>query len=127
MTQLTMKAYDVLDEFINLEVFKTLKQLNKIIEEKYKKEIETFQEAQKAFNEVLDTGGQYHPDYKEKASLLSTHKKALYDKKEMLEYRKLEKEFEDLLNDFLNKMITIISPHIKRRDDFFKGGTCHVR
>lgn len=127
MTELIIKAYDVLDELVSLEEFINLKTLNKLIDEKYKSEIKAFKEAQNKFDEIIATGGRHHPDYKEAAKNLSATKKKLYDKKEMLHYRELEIKYQDILNEFLNEMINIISPNIKRKDDYFKGGICSVR
>jgi len=129
MTEIIIKAYDVADEIIKDSKYSEIKRLNKLIDQLYPNEIEAFEAAKVKYDDVMTTGGKYHPDFKSVTLLLSQTKAALYEKPEVVEYRKLELEFEQELNAYIFEMTSKISDNIPSPDAFGlvkKGGSCHV-
>lgn len=129
MTDIIIKAYDVLDEILSDPSIEEIKHLNKNIDLLYKKEISAFNDAKIKYQRVLNEGGTYHPDYKQSIKVLSETKKVLYEMPEVKKYLELELEFEAKLNEFLNKISKTISDHIPAPNKFGmikKGGSCHV-
>ncbi len=129
MTEIIMQAYETADEIVNDPRFKRIVTLNKLIDQLYPNEINAFEEAKIKYDNVMSTGGKYHPDFKKVTKLLSETKAALYNQKEVLEYRQLEREFEQDLNTFIFDMTSKISEHIPSPNAFGlikKGGSCHV-
>jgi len=130
MTDIIMQAYQVLDELKIDKNYLLMKSLDKEISSRYPKEIEAFQKAKKIYEDVLETGGTYHPDYKEAVKKLSLTKAELYQKAEVKKYLEAEKSFQDMINTFLNVMTQSVSSHIKTPNKLGivqKGGSCHVR
>jgi cell fate (sporulation/competence/biofilm development) regulator YlbF (YheA/YmcA/DUF963 family) len=130
MTDIIMQAYQVLDELKIDTNYLLMKSLDKEISSRYPKEIEAFQKAKKIYEDVLETGGTYHPDYKEAVKKLSLTKAELYQKAEVKKYLEAEKSFQDMINTFLNEMTQSVSSHIKTPNKLGivqKGGSCHVR
>jgi len=129
LTDIIIKAYDVAEEIVKDEKFKEIVKLNKSIDILYPKEIEAFKLAKIKYQEVMNVGGKYHPDFKEVTALLSQTKAALYNQKEVARYNQLELEFEKGLNDFIAEITSIISDNIPSPNTFGmikKGGSCHV-
>jgi cell fate (sporulation/competence/biofilm development) regulator YlbF (YheA/YmcA/DUF963 family) len=129
VTDIIIKAYDVLDEILSDPSIEEIKHLNKNIDLLYKKEISAFNDAKIKYQRVLNEGGTYHPDYKQSIKVLSETKKVLYEMPEVKKYLELELEFEAKLNEFLNKISKTISDHIPAPNKFGmikKGGSCHV-
>ncbi|MFA5471195.1 MAG: YlbF family regulator [Acholeplasmataceae bacterium] len=129
MTDIIIKAYDVLDEFLNDEKFPEIKKLHQTIDDLYETEIKAFDQAKEAYQKVMDEGGSYHPDYKDAVKHLSETKKHLYEQPEVKKYLALELELETELNEFLNTLSKTISDHVPAPNKFGmikKGGSCHV-
>lgn len=129
MTDIIIKAYDVLDEILNDEKIPEIKQLHRKMDDLYKHEIQAFEEAKLAYQKVMDEGGTYHPDYKSAIKHLSETKKNLYEQPEVKKYLALELELETELNEFLNALSKTISDHVPAPNKFGmikKGGSCHV-
>ena len=129
MTDIIIKAYDVVDEFIKDSSIILIKKLNKDIETLYQNEINAFNDAKIKYQNVLNEGGIYHPDYKETIKHLSETKKTLYEMPEVKKYVALEFELETKLNEFLNEVSKTISDHVPAPNKFGmikKGGSCHV-
>lgn len=125
-----MQAYHVLDEILNDEHYQEMKSLNQLIIHHYEHEINQFNQAKESYQQVLQDGGTYHPDFKKYSALLSETKKKLYDTEEMKRYVLLEKTLQTSINSFLADLTEVVSPHIKTPDIFGiikKGGGCHVR
>lgn len=130
MTDIIMQAYNVLDAFKQDPHYMTMKTLDKEIEIKYQKEIERFKQAKLAYDDIMATGGTYHPDYKEAAKKLSLTKTDLYQKPAVVRYVEAERKFQEIINTFLNEMTHAVSSHIKTPNKLGivqKGGSCHVR
>lgn len=129
MTEIIMKAYDVAEEIIETSSLKEIVRLNKSIDQLYPKEIELFERAKLKYQDVMNTGGTYHPDYKDVSKELSETKSNLYKQMEVDKYITLEREFEKELNDYIFEMTSIISDNIPSPNAFGivkKGGSCHV-
>lgn len=129
MTEIVMQAYEVADEIIRDERFQRIAKLNKLIDQLYPNEIKAFEEAKILYDDVMQTGGKYHPDFKKTTLLLSETKAKLYNQKEVIEYRQLEREFEQDINAFIFEFTSKVSDHIPSPNAFGlvkKGGSCHV-
>ncbi len=130
MTDIIIQAYHVLDELRHDEKYQTLKVLDQQIGSLYPNEIEAFQKAKVIYEEILNTGGSYHPDYKEAIKTLSLAKTTLYEKPEVKRYFELEREVQEDINVFLNDLALSVSSHVKAPNKLGivqKGGSCHVR
>lgn len=130
MTDLIMRAYDVLDEFKSDEDYQKLKHMKKKVETHYQHDIEAFNLAKVKFDQVLSEGGTHHPDYKSTIKALSEAKIKLYSHEDLKAYATLEKIFEKKLNNFIATLSKEISEHIQTPNELglFKkeGGGCHV-
>jgi len=82
MTDIIIKAYDVVDEIIKTPKFNEIKELHQKIDKLYHQEIQAFENAKLNYQKVMDQGGTYHPDYKEVIQKLSQTKKELYEQPE---------------------------------------------
>lgn len=107
--------YDKLDEFINEfinnEEFKRLKELKKIIDLELKDEIKDFNIASYKLEEASKYG-KYHPDLERLRKDLSLKKEALYSNPLVKEYLKLERLIQNELDSFTNEMALAISNKI---------------
>ena len=129
LTDIIIKAYDVLDEILKDPKLNEIKILNKRIDQLYPNEIRAFEEAKAYYQQVMDEGGKYHPDYKDAIKRLSESKKILYEQAEVKKYLSLELTFETELNEFLNELSKAVSDHVPAPNKFGmikKGGSCHV-
>jgi cell fate (sporulation/competence/biofilm development) regulator YlbF (YheA/YmcA/DUF963 family) len=130
MTEIIMQAYNVLDELKTDPLFIQMKELDQKIASLYQKEIQAFTKAKEVYEDVMTTGGSYHPDYKDAIRKLSETKSELYGKPEVMQYVQTEKAFQDMINEFLQQMTSMVSTHIKTPNKLGivqKGGSCHVR
>jgi cell fate (sporulation/competence/biofilm development) regulator YlbF (YheA/YmcA/DUF963 family) len=130
MTEIIMQAYNVLDELKTDPLFIQMKELDQKIASLYQKEILAFTQAKEVYEDVMTTGGSYHPDYKDAIRKLSETKSELYGKPEVMQYVQTEKAFQDMINEFLQQMTSMVSTHIKTPNKLGivqKGGSCHVR
>lgn len=129
MTDIILQAYRVADEIKNDPDVIALKQLNQKIEKQYQNEIVAFDQAKDVYNDVMSTGGRYHPDFKVASKQLAETKRELYEKPDVITYLALEKKIETKLNDLLKQIAEQISPFIPMPDALGmvkKGGHCHV-
>ncbi len=130
MTDIIIKAYDVLDDFLAHPAYLDMKVLDCEIKDKHQDLLIRFREAREVYEEIMAHGGTYHPDYKEAVKTLTETKKVLYESQEVKRYIGLEKVFENDLNDFLRDLASAISPHITTSGPLglsMKGGSCHAR
>jgi cell fate (sporulation/competence/biofilm development) regulator YlbF (YheA/YmcA/DUF963 family) len=130
MTEIILQAYHVLDEIKRDEKYIEIKYLDKKMLELYDLEIKTFNQTKLDFEQMMQDGGIYHPDYKEISKKYIEAKQNLYTKPLVKRYFELEKEFQTELNDFLYELSHAVSDHIKSPDKLGiikKGGSCHVR
>jgi cell fate (sporulation/competence/biofilm development) regulator YlbF (YheA/YmcA/DUF963 family) len=129
MTDIIVKAYEVADEFTSDPRFKEIARLNKLIDQLYPEEIKAFEDAKIKYQDVMQYGGKYHPDFKDVTIALSKTKTNLYQQKEVDAYLKLERAYEKEINDYLFELSSLISTHIPSPNAFGivkKGGSCHV-
>lgn len=130
MTDIIVQAYHVLDEIKQDQKYQLMKELDQKIGKDYPTEIKNFQAAKRHYDEIMATGGSYHPDFKEAVKHFSIAKSKLYEKEEVMLYFKTEKALQDEINTFLKKMTDTVSSHIKTPNKLGivqKGGSCHVR
>lgn len=130
MTEIIIKAYDVRDEYLIHPGYLELKILDKTIKEQYADLLLRFQHARTAYETVMDTGGNHHPDYKDVVKMLMEAKTNLYELPEVKRILMLEKTLQDDLNDFMSKLAMEISPHIQTSGAIGltrKGEACHAR
>lgn len=130
MTDIIIKAYDVLEEFKSDALYQKLKHVKKQLEQNHFKDIEAFNLAKANYDLILSEGGTYHPSYKDAVKALSEAKSRLYAHPLIEEYKALEKAFELMLNAFIQSFTKHISDHIQTPNQlgFFtkQGGGCHV-
>jgi cell fate (sporulation/competence/biofilm development) regulator YlbF (YheA/YmcA/DUF963 family) len=130
MTDIIIQAYRVLDELKEDPHYIKMKTLDRLIGERYPNEIQSFHQAKMIYDDVMATGGSYHPDFKQAVQAFSLAKTALYSKPEVIDYFQTEKAFELEINTFLKSMTDSISDHIQTPNKLGivqKGGSCHVR
>ncbi|HAX03965.1 MAG: hypothetical protein A2Y45_07370 [Tenericutes bacterium GWC2_34_14] len=130
MTEIILQAYIVLDELKQDPMFTEMKALDLYIMNTYQEEIKVFQNAKHIYDDVMATGGTYHPDFKKAVKDFSEAKATLYAKPEVSRYFQLEKSFQDDINAYLKTMTDTVSTHIKTPNKLGivqKGGSCHVR
>lgn len=130
MTNIIIQAFLVLDEIKKDPKYLLMKQLDLQIGKLYPNEIKAFQDSKKVYDEVMATGGSYHPDFKNVVQKFSKAKSVLYGKNEVSLYFQTEKELQEEINSFLKEMTDSISSFIKTPDKLGivqKGGSCHVR
>lgn len=130
MTDIIIQAFLVLDEIKKDPKYLLMKQLDLQIGKLYPNEIKAFQDSKKVYDEVMATGGSYHPDFKDVVQKFSKAKSVLYGKNEVSLYFQTEKELQEEINSFLKEMTDSISSFIKTPDKLGivqKGGSCHVR
>lgn len=130
MTDIIMQAYNVLDELKQDQRFIEMKLLNQRIGEEYALEVSLFHEKKMIYDDIMEHGGSYHPDFKKVVKDYAEAKANLYSKPEVVRYFALEKAFQDDINDFLRMMSESISDFIKTPNKLGiiqKGGSCHVR
>lgn len=105
------KMDDLIDKYVNdfsnSEDFKKLKELKKLIDDKYKKEILLFKTALDKYQEALK-----YPDYYDMKKIrndLSKAKSNLYSKEDVIEYLKLENSLQVTLDNDFNDIKKSIS------------------
>lgn len=120
-TEIINKAYDLADELKESKTYQEMKRLDNLIKDKYKIELKQYQDAFLKFDEVFNTGGTYHPDFKEVSNIYRKRKEVLFNKEEVKQYFKYEKEMNKLLNEISNEITNSLSNYKE-----FKGGICHA-
>lgn len=125
---LILKAYEVADEIKSSESFLKLLELKKLIDEKYATEIKSFKEASATYNDVMSSGGSYHPDFKETVKHFALMKKTLFEKEEVKSYTKIEREIQNELDEIARTLAAKVSSHINTPNEFgfTKEGSCHA-
>ena len=109
--------YALIDNIKNSSMYQEYKHLEKQIMEKYSFEIEAFNKAKDEYNMALGYG-EYYPGMKEIKAKLLKCKENLYNKEEMLLYKKLELQIDlelKKLNDEIKKVIMGWLLMVKRR------------
>ncbi len=99
------------DEFVNSKEFLEYKSLEKLVYEKYLKEIMAFNNAK----EALEEAKKYHLDLKSKEDVLSKTKKELYSKEEVKRLKELEKILQNELDLISNSIASHFSNKFKKK------------
>ena len=103
MTDIIIQAFLVLDEIKKDPKYLLMKQLDLQIGKLYPNEIKAFQDSKKVYDEVMATGGSYHPDFKDVVQKFSKAKSVLYGKNEVSLYFQTEKELQEEINSFFKR------------------------
>ena len=93
---------------VNTEEFKRLKELKKIIDQKYSKEIVNFKRCEANYLEALEHK-EYYSNFDEIVKKLSETKSILYNKLEVKEYLALERTIQEMLTNDFNELKQSIS------------------
>jgi cell fate (sporulation/competence/biofilm development) regulator YlbF (YheA/YmcA/DUF963 family) len=93
---------------VNTEEFKRLKELKKIIDEKYAKEIVSFKRSEANYLEASEHK-EFYPNFDEIVRKLSEAKSILYNKEEVKEYLLLERTIQEMLTNDFNELKQSIS------------------
>lgn len=96
--ELLMALYDMIDNIKNSEDYINYKNLERIIMDKYSKEVFEFNKAKDEYNKALEYG-KYYPGLEKIKNNLFDKKKNLYTKDEMIKYKELELKLDLLLED----------------------------
>ena len=96
------------DVIINTNEFKRLKELKKIIDQKYAKEIVSFKRCEANYLEASEHK-EYYSNFNEIVKKLSDAKALLYNKEEVKEYIYLERCIQEMLTDDFNELKQSIS------------------
>ena len=119
MKENVLKAvYELVDEIKEKNEYKKLLKLKKIIDtdKQIIKLVEVFNKTKIKYNEVSKYG-EHHPDLKEARKELSISKEKLFTNKIIREYKQLEKEIQNLLDDISRKIAKSVSPKIKHPNE----------
>jgi cell fate (sporulation/competence/biofilm development) regulator YlbF (YheA/YmcA/DUF963 family) len=92
----------------NTEEFKRLKELKKIIDDKYTKEIVNFKRCEANYLEAKEHK-EYYSNFEEITRKLSEAKSILYNKEEVKEYLLLERTIQEMLTNDFNELKQSIS------------------
>ena len=111
-------VYDLVDEIKSKEEYKRLLELKKIMDnDPYIIElIEKFNKSKIKFEEVSKYG-KYHPDLKKVQLELAEIKTEVFTNKVILEYKKLEKDLQKILDDTSKAIAQGVSPNIKHPNE----------
>ena len=101
---------NIKDEFVNSKEFLEYKNLEKLVYEKYLKEIVSFNNAK----EALEEAKKYHIDLKQKEEVLSRAKKELYSKEEVKRLKELEKILQNELDQISNSIASHFSNKLRQ-------------
>ena len=119
MKENVLKAvYELVDEIKEKNEYKKLLKLKKIIDtdKQIIKLVEVFNKTKVKYNEVSKYG-EHHPDLKEVRKELSISKEKLFTNEIIKEYKQLEKEIQNLLDDISRKIAKSVSPKIKHPNE----------
>ena len=103
--------YDLLDDVIkdikDLDEYKKLKELEEYINLNYDQEIKDFKNNELKLEEVKKYG-KYHPDYEKVLKSFLESKEKLYNIKEVIEYKRLERIINQKLDDISKEVKSIL-------------------
>lgn len=110
--------YDDLDNLIieitSSDDFLELMALKKEIDQKYQKEILAFKRAESFYNDAFPNK-EHYKDFGKLELNLSNAKTVLYSKAEVIEYKRLEKKLNNLLQELSNEIALSMSNKFKRK------------
>ena len=128
MTETLLLVDEYLDELKKQKSYQEFIKISKIIDEKYLDELEKLNQTKQKFDDILDNGGKYHPDYKIVSEQFIEQKTKVFNIPEVKLYFKLLDEVETTINNLLNDIARSISPNIPVFNKFGfienKGGSC---
>lgn len=128
MTNILLLAYDYLDELKQSDYYKEFINIDKELDLKYSNDLEELKIMKDKYDEIMDTGGRHHPDFKEISNLFSTTKKKVFQIDIVKRYLELERQIEEEINSLFNDMSKNISSNIPVFNKFGfiekNGGKC---
>ena len=114
MDNIELLLNDIVNEFLNLDIVKEYKRLDKEIENKYAKEILYFNSAKEKYEEE----SKYGEVSKETKEYLIRTKEKLFSFEEVKRYKSLEIEISEMLNQMSNDLSKVISNKFKLKKIF---------
>ncbi len=105
------KAYDVADEIKKTPTYLSLIALKKRIECEKSTLLKEFKEAKEKYYEALKYGN-YHPDLKKYQANLMAIKTKLFNDDLVFEYKNLERQLQQQLNNITNQIKKVVSEEI---------------
>ena len=105
------KAYDVADEIKKTPTYLSLIALKKRIECEKSTLLKEFKEAKEKYDEALKYGN-YHPDLKKYQANLMAIKTKLFNDDLVFEYKNLERQLQQQLNNITNQIKKVVSEEI---------------
>ena len=113
-TDVVNKTYDLVDEIKQHPSYVRLLELQRIIESNntIKALIEDFNKQKDKYEDAKQYG-KYHPDLKEIQLKLKEAKENLYNSDIIIEYKKCEKDIQDILNNISKELANTVSGKIK--------------
>jgi len=111
-------VYDLVDEIKSKEEYIRLLELKKIMDnDPYIIDLlDTFNKSKIKFEEVSKYG-KYHPDLKKVQLELAEIKTEVFTNNVIMEYKKLEKELQKILDDTSREIAQGVSPNIKHPNE----------
>ena len=125
MTELTFFAYDLVEELLETESFKTYKACFKNLSVQQEK-MDHFVAAKDAYEKALNTYHKHSIELKEMRQTLSKAKQALYETREAKAFLQAEKDVQYIVSDILDVIGNTISPTIQTPNHKRIGGSCAV-
>lgn len=130
MIKIINETYELVDKLIEKDNYKQLKKLNQKLNNLYPLLLKDYKDAKEKYDNVLDEGSHYHPDFKSVAKKLSEVKTILFEKEEVKNILKLEKEIELELNEIITNISNVISENIQTPNEIgllrSKKGGCSI-
>lgn len=105
---------NLIDEIVGSADFIRLKELKKIIDESYQKEILAFKRAESIYNEAYPNR-KYYKDFDKLSANFSNAKAILYSKPEVKEYKALEGRLNSMLISLSNDIAVTMSNKFKKK------------
>lgn len=111
-------VYELVDEIKSKEEYTRLLELKKVMDSDpyIIKLLDDFKNSKKKFEEVSKYG-KFHPDLKKVQLELSEIKTQVYTNKTIMEYKRLEKELQKILDNTSREIAESVSPTIKHPND----------
>jgi len=111
-------TYELVDEIKDLKEYKRFIELGKMIEkdEDVKELVHQFMKQRDKYEEAQKYG-KYHPDLKQIQISFAKAKENLYTHKIVIEYKKIEKQIQEILNTISKELAQSVSNKIKHPNE----------
>ena len=117
-TKLLMKTYDLVDEIKGTKEYKRLVELDRVLKADTMmiELIESFDKVKVKYEEVSKYG-KYHPDLKRVQLELAAKKEEVYTNPIIKEYKQLEKDLQNRLDQISKEIANCVSSKIKHPNE----------